>query len=210
MSRLGARPAGGDRTVDRRRPADSRALVRERRAASARWRPTRLSAPSTSISSPGSAYVLLHHVMGEAGGARGVWGYIQGGMGGLWRRRWSGRACELGVEIRRESPVDADSDDTESGRRRGAVESGKQLKAAVVASSVDPHLTFERFLDPADLPSDFLSAVSADRLFVGVGEDQSCALRAAAIHRRAVQRRRAAPSWHDAHRPVDGLPRTGL
>ena len=36
-----------------------------------------------SISSPGSAYVLLHHVMGEAGGARGVWGYVQGGMGGL-------------------------------------------------------------------------------------------------------------------------------
>ena len=37
----------------------------------------------TSISSPGSAYVLLHHVMGEAGGARGVWGYVRGGMGGL-------------------------------------------------------------------------------------------------------------------------------
>ncbi|HCK39996.1 MAG TPA: amine oxidase, partial [Planctomycetaceae bacterium] len=37
----------------------------------------------TSISSPGSAYVLLHHVMGEAGGARGVWGYVQGGMGRL-------------------------------------------------------------------------------------------------------------------------------
>ena len=35
------------------------------------------------ISAPGSAYVLLHHVMGEAGGARGVWGYVQGGMGGL-------------------------------------------------------------------------------------------------------------------------------
>ena len=37
----------------------------------------------TSISSPGSAYVLLHHVMGEAGGARGVWGYVRGGMGAL-------------------------------------------------------------------------------------------------------------------------------
>ena len=36
-----------------------------------------------SISAPGTAYVLLHHVMGTAGGARGVWGYIQGGMGGL-------------------------------------------------------------------------------------------------------------------------------
>ena len=36
-----------------------------------------------SISTPGSAYVLLHHVMGEAGGARGVWGYVEGGMGRL-------------------------------------------------------------------------------------------------------------------------------
>ena len=36
-----------------------------------------------SISAPGTAYVLLHHVMGTAGGARGVWGYVQGGMGGL-------------------------------------------------------------------------------------------------------------------------------
>src|SRR5690606_35601821 len=35
------------------------------------------------ISAPGTAYVLLHHVMGSAGGARGVWGYVQGGMGGL-------------------------------------------------------------------------------------------------------------------------------
>ena len=57
-----------------------------------------------SISSPGSAYVLLHHVMGEAGGARGVWGYVQGGMGALATA--IAAACnDLGVEIRRESPV---------------------------------------------------------------------------------------------------------
>ena len=36
-----------------------------------------------SISQPGTAYVLLHHVMGTAGGARGVWGYVEGGMGAL-------------------------------------------------------------------------------------------------------------------------------
>src|SRR6187455_651860 len=57
-----------------------------------------------SISSPGSAYVLLHHVMGEAGGARGVWGFVQGGMGGLATSLE--KACkDLDVEIRRESPV---------------------------------------------------------------------------------------------------------
>ena len=58
----------------------------------------------SSISSPGTAYVLLHHVMGEAGGARGVWGYVQGGMGGLADALE--RACDdLRVDIRRESPV---------------------------------------------------------------------------------------------------------
>src|SRR3954467_48401 len=57
-----------------------------------------------SISSPGSAYVLLHHVMGEAGGARGGGGYPQGGHGGLATSLE--RAClDLGVEIRREAPV---------------------------------------------------------------------------------------------------------
>ena len=72
-----------------------------------------------SISSPGSAYVLLHHVMGEAGGARGVWGYVQGGMGGLADAL--AEACrDLGVEIRRESPVRAILTDRGRARRRAA------------------------------------------------------------------------------------------
>ena len=61
----------------------------------------------TSVSSPGSAYVLLHHVMGEAGGARGVWGYVQGGMGGL-ANALAAACSDLGVEMRRESPVQRD------------------------------------------------------------------------------------------------------
>src|SRR5207248_3058487 len=57
-----------------------------------------------SPSYPGTAYVLLHHVMGEAGGQRGVWGYVRGGMGALAIALAS--ACEdLGVEIRREASV---------------------------------------------------------------------------------------------------------
>ena len=56
------------------------------------------------ISAPGSAYVLLHHVMGEAGGARGVWGYVQGGMGGLATALEA--ACrDVGVTVLREAPV---------------------------------------------------------------------------------------------------------
>ena len=111
-----------------------------------------------SISSPGTAYVLLHHVMGEAGGARGVWGYVRGGMGGLADSLE--RACnDLRVDILRESPVG--SIVTDNGAAKGVIlQDGTQIEADVVASSVDAHLTFERFLDPEDLPEHFRKAVS--------------------------------------------------
>ncbi len=111
----------------------------------------------TSISSPGSAYVLLHHVMGEAGGARGVWGYVQGGMGGL-ATAIEKTCLELGVEIRRETPVRRIL--THQQRAVGVeLVDGSQLDAEVVASSVDARLTFERMLTPQDLPEPFLNAV---------------------------------------------------
>jgi phytoene dehydrogenase-like protein len=111
-----------------------------------------------SISSPGSAYVLLHHVMGEAGGHRGVWGYVQGGMGGLADALE--QAClDLRVEIRRETPV---KHITVSGGRAIGVETdaGDWIEAGIVASSVDAHHTFERMLDADVLPDGFRRAVS--------------------------------------------------
>ena len=111
-----------------------------------------------SISSPGTAYVLLHHVMGEAGGARGVWGYVRGGMGGLADALE--RSCrELRVEIRREAAVSRILVD--QGRVKGVLlDGGQLLEADVVASSVDAHLTFERMVDPGELPDDFRRAVA--------------------------------------------------
>jgi phytoene dehydrogenase-like protein len=111
-----------------------------------------------SISSPGSAYVLLHHVMGEAGGARGVWGYVQGGMGGL-AAALSAACRDLGVEIRREAPVLQIL--TDRGRAVGVrLEDGTQIEAKIVASSVDAHLTFEKFLTREELPDYFTEAVA--------------------------------------------------
>jgi phytoene dehydrogenase-like protein len=111
-----------------------------------------------SISSPGSAYVLLHHVMGEAGGARGVWGYVQGGMGGL-AAALAGACRDMGVEIRRESPVRHIL--TDNGRTIGVrLEDGTQIDARIIASSVDAHLTFEKFLTPDELPEYFREAVA--------------------------------------------------
>jgi phytoene dehydrogenase-like protein len=111
-----------------------------------------------SISSPGTAYVLLHHVMGEAGGARGVWGYVRGGMGGLADALE--RAClDQQVDIRREACVQRIL--TSQGRVTGVgLEDGQQLDTPVIASSVDCHLTFEKFLDPADLPAEFRQAIA--------------------------------------------------
>ena len=110
-----------------------------------------------SISSPGTAYVLLHHVMGKAGGARGVWGYIRGGMGGLADALE--RACrDLGVTILREEEV---TRIVTSGRRVEGVltQSRRYLRAPVVASSVDAQWTFLRFVEPEDLPEGFRRAV---------------------------------------------------
>ena len=112
----------------------------------------------TSISSPGSAYVLLHHVMGEAGGARGVWGYVRGGMGGLADALE--KLCRsLGVDIRREAAVHAIHTDRHGVCGVGLFD-GTQLEARVVASSVDAHVTFEKLLDPAVLPAEFRAAVA--------------------------------------------------
>lgn len=112
---------------------------------------------STSISAPGSAYVLLHHVMGEAGGARGVWGFVAGGMGALSTA--IERACaDLGVEIFREAAVDRIL--TRDGRATGiALANGRTYNAPVVASSVDCHWTFEKFLPAEELPAEFLESV---------------------------------------------------
>jgi phytoene dehydrogenase-like protein len=111
-----------------------------------------------SINAPGTAYVLLHHVMGTAGGARGVWGYIRGGMGGL-ADSLQKAAKDLGVDILTESAVE--SIDVQNRQTVGVTLSGgKSLSAPIVASSVDAHLTFEKFLKPEHLPESFRQAVA--------------------------------------------------
>ncbi len=109
------------------------------------------------FSAPGTAYVLLHHVMGSAGGARGVWGYVEGGMGGLTQAMAA--ACrEAGVEIRTEAEVE--SIPVVDGRVASVIlADGEEIRAKRVASNVDARLTFERFIAADDLPAPFLQAV---------------------------------------------------
>src|SRR6202041_2196297 len=54
--------------------------------------------------SPGTAYILLHHVMGGVGGHRGLWGFVRGGMGGV-SNAIADSARSKGVEIRPSAPV---------------------------------------------------------------------------------------------------------
>jgi len=109
-------------------------------------------------SAPGTAYVLLHHVMGSAGGARGVWAYVEGGMGAL-SEAIAESAKQKGVEIRLNDAIDQIQ--VTDGRVTGVrLQSGEVIKARRIASSVDPHLTFEKMMAPGHLPDNFKRAVS--------------------------------------------------
>ncbi|MEZ5709074.1 MAG: NAD(P)/FAD-dependent oxidoreductase [Blastomonas sp.] len=102
---------------------------------------------------PGSAYVLLHHVFGEVNGKQGAWGHVMGGMGTI--TRLMADACrEAGVEIELEAPVDELL--VENGRTVGVrLADGRECHAPVVAANVGPKLLYERLIDPAHLDEDF-------------------------------------------------------
>ena len=88
-----------------------------------------------SPSTPGTAYVLFHHVMGAVDGARGVWGYVRGGMGAL-SEAIAAAAREAGAEIRTSAPVARVL--VRGGEAEGVVlESGDELYARRVASNAD-------------------------------------------------------------------------
>jgi len=109
------------------------------------------------IRSPGTAYVLLHHYMGEIDGAFRSWGFSRGGTGAI-SNAIASAAREAGAEIRTKAGVAKII--VKNGRVAGvALASGEEITANVVSSSIDPHWTFERLLEPRELPGDFLHEV---------------------------------------------------
>jgi phytoene dehydrogenase-like protein len=110
-----------------------------------------------SPSMPGTAYVLFHHVMGETGGKRGVWGYVRGGMGGL-TQALAAAARDLGADVRCDAEVARIL--VRDGRAIGvALASGDEYHAPIVASNADARVTFLRLLDRSALPEGFVAAV---------------------------------------------------
>jgi phytoene dehydrogenase-like protein len=110
---------------------------------------------------PGSAYVLLHHVFGEVNGRKGAWGHAVGGMGAITRAMAA--ACrEAGVEITLEAPVAEVL--TDGGRATGVrLAGGETVAARRVVSNLHPKLLFERLVDPALLPGDFRRRIAGYR-----------------------------------------------
>lgn len=108
---------------------------------------------------PGSAYVLLHHLFGEVNGKKGVWGHAVGGMGAITQAMAA--ACrERGVVLRTGAAVREVI--AEKGRARGVVlESGETVRARAVVSNLNPKLLFGgAMVDPDLLPADFRERIA--------------------------------------------------
>jgi len=105
------------------------------------------------VRSPGTAYVLLHHYMGEIDGAFRSWGIPRGGTGGI-SESIGAAARAAGADIRTEAPVDHII--TSNGRATGvALSSGEEITASYVLSSVDVWQTFLHLLEPGNISDDF-------------------------------------------------------
>jgi phytoene dehydrogenase-like protein len=109
------------------------------------------------VRSPGTAYVLLHHYMGEIDGAFRSWGFSRGGTGAI-SNAIAAAAREAGAEIRTSASV-ARIRSTSGAAKGVTLENGDELEASIVLSSVDPRLTFLKLLDPRDLPAEFVDEV---------------------------------------------------
>jgi phytoene dehydrogenase-like protein len=105
------------------------------------------------VRSPGTAYVLLHHYMGEIDGAFRSWGLSRGGTGSI-SNAIADAAREAGAEIRTEAPIERII--LKNGQAKGVVlQNGDEVYADIVSSSVDPRLTFMKMIGAEHLPNDF-------------------------------------------------------
>ncbi len=109
------------------------------------------------VRSPGTAYVLLHHYMGEIDGAFRSWGLSRGGTGAI-SNAIGDAAREAGAEIRTETPIAKII--LKNGQAKGVVlENGDEIYADIVSSSVDPRLTFMKMIGEEHLPTDFVDDI---------------------------------------------------
>ena len=107
--------------------------------------------------SPGTAYVLLHHYMGEIDGAFRAWGFQKGGTGAI-SNAIASAARTAGAEIR--TGVSVERVMVKEGRVTGvALLNGDELVAPVVVSGLDPRRTFLQLIEEKELPSEVVEGV---------------------------------------------------
>ncbi|HZR55616.1 MAG TPA: NAD(P)/FAD-dependent oxidoreductase [Terriglobales bacterium] len=110
------------------------------------------------VRSPGTAYVLLHHYMGEIDGAFRSWGFARGGTGAI-SNAIAEAALEAGVEIRKSAPIAQII--IKNGKAKGvALPNGDEIYADIISSSVDPRLTFVKMIEKGHLSDEFLEEVN--------------------------------------------------
>ncbi len=110
---------------------------------------------------PGTAFVLGHHTLGNIGGVKGVWGWSRGGMGGI-SEAIAAAARHHGAQVRTNAEVSRIV--TDNGRAVGVtLMDGTQVDARVVLSNADPKRTFLRLVRAEDLPVEFARAISRIR-----------------------------------------------
>jgi phytoene dehydrogenase-like protein len=109
------------------------------------------------VRSPGTAYVLLHHYMGEIDGAFRAWGFARGGTGAI-SNSIADAAREAGAEIKTQVAIAQIL--VKDGKAVGvATTTGDEYYAPIISSSVDPNLTFLKMIDAKHLPDDFRQEV---------------------------------------------------
>lgn len=100
---------------------------------------------------PGSAYVLLHHVFGEVNGVKGAWGHAIGGMGAI-SQAMAGAARAAGVDLRTDAGVREVL--VEKGRAVGVITAaGETVRARAVVSNVNPKLLYQQLMRGSDVPA---------------------------------------------------------
>ena len=107
--------------------------------------------------SPGSAYVLLHHRMGEVDGMSSAWGFVRGGMGAV-AGAIASSARAAGVDIRTDADVTAISVGS-NGVSAVTLKDGTELLAPIVASGIHPQTTFLDLVGRAHLPEDLVTEI---------------------------------------------------
>jgi len=110
---------------------------------------------------PGSAYVLLHHVFGEVNGQRGQWGHARGGMGAI-TQAMAAECAARGVTLTTGAAVARVIVD--AGRATGVeLASGEVVRARRVVANVNPKLLFRQLVAPEHLPADFVARIAGYR-----------------------------------------------